>query len=134
MGRSASVAATATFRPIDRTTFEIDSNHEVQRNRGANVYTAQVERMRALYSFSANSILRLIAQYDDVNRHLDQYPGIPVPQHSGDFLGSLLYSYKLNWQTVLYLGYGDDRVLTDQNDLLKQDRSFFFKVSYAIQR
>jgi hypothetical protein len=128
------VSATATFRPIDRTTFELDSNHEVQRNRGANVYTAQVERIRALYSFTSNSILKLIAQYNDVNRHLDQYPGIPLPQHSGAFLGSLLYSYKLNWQTVLYLGYGDDRVLTSQNDLLKQDRSLFFKVSYAIQR
>ncbi len=134
VGKAANVQATAIFRPIDRTTFEIDSNHEIQRNRGANVYTAQVERIRALYSFSSASILRLIAQYDDVNRHLDQYPGIPVPQHSGDFLASLLYSYKLNWQTVLYLGYGDDRVLTDRNDLLKQDRSLFFKVSYAIQR
>jgi hypothetical protein len=134
VGRSASVSATGIFRPIDRTTIELDSNHEVQRNHGANVYTAQVERIRALYSFSANSIVRVIGQYDDVNRHLDQYPGIPLPQHSGDFLGSILYSYKLNWQTVLYLGYGDDRVLTDRNDLLKQDRSLFFKVSYAIQR
>ncbi len=134
VGRGTTLSATATFRPIDRTTFELDSNHEVQRNHGANVYTAQVERIRALYSFSSASILKLIAQYNDVNRHVDQYPGIPVPQHSGAFLGSLLYSYKLNWQTVLYLGYGDDRVLTDQNDLLKQDRSLFFKVSYAIQR
>ena len=94
----------------------------------------QVERVRALYSFTANSILRLIGQYNDVNRNVAQYPGIPVPQHSGAFLGSLLYSYKLNWQTVLYLGYGDDRVLTSQNDLVKADRSVFFKVSYAIQR
>ncbi|HEY2321888.1 MAG TPA: DUF5916 domain-containing protein [Thermoanaerobaculia bacterium] len=134
VGRSVSLGATATFRPIDRTTLEFDSNHEIQRNRGANVYTAQVERIRALYSFSSSSILRLITQYDDVNRHLSQYPGIPVAQHSGDFLGSLLYSYKLNWQTVLYLGYGDDRILTERNDLLKSDRSIFFKVSYAIQR
>ena len=58
----------------------------------------------------------------------------PVPQHSGAFLGSILYSYKLNWQTVLFAGYGDDRILTSQNDLVKQDRSIFFKVSYAIQR
>ena len=134
VGHGDSVQFTAIFRPIDRTTFEIDSNHEVQSNNGERVYTAQVERIRALYSFSANSILRLIGQYNDVNRNLAQYPGIPVPQHSGAFLGSLLYSFKLNWQTVLYLGYGDDRVLTAQNDLVKQDRSLFFKVSYAIQR
>lgn len=39
------------------------------------------------------------------------------------------------WQTVLFAGYGDDRVLNNVgNDLVKLDRSFFFKVSYAIQR
>jgi hypothetical protein len=39
-----------------------------------------------------------------------------------------------NWQTVLFLGYGDDRLLTADNRLLRSDRSFFFKVSYAVQR
>ena len=58
----------------------------------------------------------------------------PVDKHSGSFLGSILYSYKINWQTVLFLGYGDDRAITPSNDLVKQDRSLFFKVSYAIQR
>ena len=43
-------------------------------------------------------------------------------------------SYKINWQTVLYLGYGDDRLLTADNNLSKLDRSLFVKVSYAIQR
>ena len=54
--------------------------------------------------------------------------------HDAGFQGSILYSYKINWQTVLYAGYGDDRVLTLDNDLAKLDRSLFFKVSYAIQR
>ena len=59
----------------------------------------------------------------------------PVNPHSSSFLGSILYSYKLNWQTVLFLGYGDDRVLNQTtNDLVKLDRSVFFKVSYALQR
>jgi hypothetical protein len=35
---------------------------------------------------------------------------------------------------VLFAGYGDDRVLTSVNTLEKAGRSFFFKVSYAIQR
>lgn len=54
--------------------------------------------------------------------------------HSGSFLGSVLYSYKINWQTVLFAGYGDDRAITPSNDLVKLDRSLFFKVSYAVQR
>jgi hypothetical protein len=133
VGNGPSIAFTAIFRPIDRTTFETDINREWLNADGGRVYTAQVERLRALYSFTANSIIRVIGQYDDVNRNASRYT-FQVPQHSGDFLGSLLYSYKLNWQTVLFVGYGDSRVLTAQNDLVKQDRSLFFKVSYAIQR
>jgi hypothetical protein len=51
------------------------------------------------------------------------------------FSGSALFSYKLNWQTVLFAGYGDDRdyvPLTGQ--LEKTDRAFFAKLSYAFQR
>ncbi|HXH40798.1 MAG TPA: DUF5916 domain-containing protein [Thermoanaerobaculia bacterium] len=133
VGNGPSAQFTAIFRPIDRTTFELDVNREWLNAAGGPVYTAQVERLRALYSFTANSLVRVIAQYNDVNRNQSRYISA-VPQHSGAFLGSILYSYKLNWQTVLFAGYGDDRTLTVQNDLLKQDRSLFFKVSYAIQR
>ena len=58
----------------------------------------------------------------------------PVTRRDGSFLGSLLYSYKLNWQTVLFLGYGDDRLLLESDDLERTGRSLFFKISYAIQR
>ena len=92
-----------------------------------------MERLKTTYSFSAKSILRVIGQYVSTNSNPALYT-FPVDRHSGNFLGSVLYSYKLNWQTVLFLGYGDDRVITPFNDLVRQDRSFFFKVSYAIQR
>jgi hypothetical protein len=133
VGNGPSAQVAVTFRPIDQTTFEVDANREWLNVAGGPLYTAQVERIRALYSFTANSLIRAIVQYNDVNRNATRYT-FPVPQHSGAFLGSLLYSYKLNWQTVLFVGYGDDRTLTAQNDLIKQDRSVFFKVSYAIQR
>jgi hypothetical protein len=34
---------------------------------------------------------------------------------------------------VLFVGYGDDRLVTPSNDLVRADRSLFFKVSYALQ-
>lgn len=135
VGRGWTVNATAIMRPVDRTTFQFDAGREFLDIHGRRLYTAQFERLRTLYSFSANSIIRLIAQYSSTTRDPNLYLlPFPVPVHSGNFLGSLLYSYKLNWQTVLYLGYGDTRVLTAQNDLLRSDRSLFFKVSYAIQK
>jgi hypothetical protein len=133
VGRGTNFSLSGTFRPLDRITLDLTSNRQLLNAAGGRVFTAQVERLRTLYSFSANSLLRFIAQYSSVSRDPSRY-GFRVPQHSGDFLASLLYSYKLNWQTVLYLGYGDTRVLTSQNDLLRADRSVFFKVSYAIQK
>ena len=56
-----------------------------------------------------------------------------VSARSGAFSGSALLAYKINWQSVLFLGYGDDRDLSNQNRLEKTDRQFFMKLSYAIQ-
>ena len=58
----------------------------------------------------------------------------PVSANSGNFSGSALFGYKLNWQSVLFVGYGDDRELSSQNHLEKADRQTFVKVSYAFQR
>jgi hypothetical protein len=62
-----------------------------------------------------------------------------VPARSGTFGGSLLLGYKLNWQSVMFVGYGDDRGLTAEpfqplHRLAPIDRQFFVKVSYAFQR
>jgi len=134
VGHGGNIGTDITVRPIDQLTLEGIVNREWLNAAGGRVYTAQIERLRALYSFSAKSIVRVIGQYVDTNRNAARY-NFPVPQHDGTFLASVLYSYKVNWQTVLFVGYGDDRVLDAQSaDLLKLDRSLFFKVSYAIQR
>ena len=58
----------------------------------------------------------------------------PVAPKDGAFSGSALLAYKLNWQTVLYAGYGDNRELNDTSSLVPSSRQFFVKVSYAFQR
>ena len=51
------------------------------------------------------------------------------------FGASALFAYKLNWQTVLYVGYGDDREFTDVTGKLEPaSRQAFAKISYAWQR
>jgi hypothetical protein len=57
-----------------------------------------------------------------------------VVPHEGTLSGQLLLSYKLNWQSVVFVGYGDDRELSDLDHLEKLDRQFFVKLSYALQR
>ena len=57
-----------------------------------------------------------------------------VAPTSGDFSASVLFAYKLNWQSVMFAGYGDDRALSDQDRLEKTGRQVFVKISYAFQR
>ena len=58
----------------------------------------------------------------------------PQTPHDGFFSGSVLFAYKINWQSVMFFGYGDDRTLDEQRRLQKFDRQVFLKVSYAFQR
>jgi hypothetical protein len=58
-----------------------------------------------------------------------------VAAKDASFSGSALLAYKLNWQTVLFVGYGDNRELDDMAEhLAPVDRQFFVKLSYAFQR
>ncbi|MND04256.1 hypothetical protein D3C83_244470 [compost metagenome] len=57
-----------------------------------------------------------------------------VDRKSASFSGSALFAYKLNWQTVLFVGYGDGRTFWEESDRLeKEDNQVFVKLSYAWQ-
>ena len=77
-------------------------------------------------------LMRLIGQWVETERDPSLYR-FPVSRKDGFFDGSALFSYKLNWQTVLFLGYGDNRSLRGNGDLVASGRQFFLKVSYAFQ-
>ncbi|HSS44901.1 MAG TPA: DUF5916 domain-containing protein [Thermoanaerobaculia bacterium] len=138
-GRGAEVDLTATLRPTDHLALDLIANRgwlDVNPNDGAGyrrLFTAQVERLKATYTFSSRSFLRLIGQFIETTRDPSLYTS-SVTSRDGSFTGSVLFAYKLNWQTVMFLGYGDNRTLTEDNHLEKADRQFFLKLSYAFQR
>lgn len=132
VGTGATVTLTSTIRPIDKLSFDTILSREWLDVHGGKLYTAWVDRLKATYSFSSKSLVRLIGQYVSTDRNPALYT-FPIGAHDAGFQGSVLYSYKINWQTVLYVGYGDDRVLTPDNILARLDRSLFFKISYAFQ-
>ena len=132
-GEGLSLSIGANVRPHDRLDLQLNVVRDTLDVAGGRLFTATVERLRAQYSFSAKSLLRVIAQHV-VNDYEPALYGFPVPEKDGTFLGSVLYSYKINWQTVLFAGYGDDRVLLEDDRLPRTGRSLFFKVSYAFIR
>jgi hypothetical protein len=52
---------------------------------------------------------------------------------AGALSGSLLYGYRLNWQSILYAGYGDSAVPAAAAGYERR-RELFLKIAYAFQR
>ncbi len=97
------------------------------------LFMARVSRVRATYTFTSRLFVRGTGQYVSTKRDAGLY-GFPVPRKSGTLSGQVLLAYKLNWQSVVFIGYGDDRMLSTQDRFEKVDRQFFVKFSYAFQR
>jgi hypothetical protein len=97
------------------------------------LFTARVDRLRATYTLTSRTFVRLIGQYVSTRRDPTLYTSA-VDRRDGSFAGSALLAYKLNWQTVLYAGYGEDRELDGNEKLVPSQRQLFVKVSYAFQR
>ena len=83
--------------------------------------------------FSSRAYLRLIGQWVGTTSDPALFP-YPVDETEGGFEGSVLFTYRVNWQTALYVGYGDDRALDEGGDLRRTSRQLFAKISYAFQR
>jgi hypothetical protein len=77
--------------------------------------------------------VRFVGQYEVTRRAPELYM-TAVPATSADFAGSLLFAYKLNWQSVVFVGYGDNRALSDMTQHLEPTgRQLFIKLSNAFQ-
>jgi hypothetical protein len=132
-GQGGDFTFSATARPTRH--LQLDANLAGQwlDSQGLRLFTAQVERLKATYVFSRTTFVRLIGQYQRTDFHPERYP-VAVPGTSGGFQGSALLGYQINWQSVLYLGYGDTRAFSDAAQLQRTGQQFFLKVSYAFQR
>ncbi len=98
------------------------------------LFPAQVERLRATWSFNSRSFLRIIGQYVETRLDTTLYT-FAVPEKDAGLSGSALFAYKLNWQTVFYAGYGDERTFAGTTgDLEPSLRQWFTKISYAWQQ
>ena len=97
----------------------------------AEVFTANLTDLRLSYQFSVRSFVRLALIYSDIRQNPANNLG-PVTEQSEDLGMQLLYSYKLNPQTLFFAGYSDHAYSDDEiQQLTRDDRSVFLKFSYA---
>ena len=137
-GRGSTINASATLQPTDHLALDLLENMRWLNVDGpqsvdARLFIERISRIKSTYTFTSRFFVRVIAQYDATTRDPSLYSS-SVDAQSGTFGGSALVAYKLNWQSVMFVGYGDDRELSDQQRLERLDRQFFVKLSYAFQR
>ena len=109
LGDGATVELGLNIRPSDHLELAIDANRrwlDVVNEQGlaGRLFTADVQRLRATYTLNARSWLRLIGQWVETDRDPRLYID-DVDAKSRFFGGSAVFAYKLNWQTVLFVGY-----------------------------
>ena len=97
---------------------------------GGRLFTESLSDARVMFSFNVRTFVRLILQYRDVTRDPALFP-FPVEPKSDRLFLQLLASYKLNPQTVVFVGYTDDYEGRQGLDLTQKNRTFFLKLGYA---
>jgi hypothetical protein len=137
-GRGANLGLGAAVRPTDHLELRLDESLrwldvDTPSVHGGRLFTARVDRLRATYTFTPRAFARLIGQHVQTRRDPSLYLS-PIDRRDRSLAASALFAYKLNWQTVLFAGYGDERALSDIETLEPSDRQAFFKISYAFQR
>jgi hypothetical protein len=119
------------------------SKDRLSKQDGSTIFNAELVDLRLTWQFNVRSFVRLTLQDQEIDRTLGNYltdpdddPATPPvtlpPARTSTFASQLLYSYKLNPQTVLFAGYSDNSIenLTTR-EFEKTGRTFFFKLSYA---
>lgn len=102
---------------------------------GGELFEANLTQLRLIYNFNVRSFVRGIFQYLDLQQNPALYREVLRPfieEETQTFFTQLLFAYKLNPQTVLFLGYTDDRVGAIDYSLTERERAFFFKIGYAL--
>ncbi len=121
------------------------------------LFLAALSQMRLAFQMNRRTFVRAIVQYQDVERDISLYPacvadpaGCGLRPASQNLFTQLLFSYKVNPQTAVFVGYTDSRsglerfvddpaapagpALRDEIDLTRTDQTFFFKIGYAFVR
>jgi hypothetical protein len=127
----------ATLQATDHLAFDLNANARWlnENQTDARLFTQRVTRVKGTYTFTSRLFVRVIGQYVSTTRDPSLYVD-SVDARSATFGGSALFAYKINWQSVMFVGYGDTRENGDPNRSALQpfDHSVFVKWSYAFQR
>jgi len=132
LGKYQEYSAFTTINATDHLLFDIYVQKQKLKANGSYVYDANLADIRISYQFDVRSYLKLNIVYSDVDRNINNNPFTFVNNKERSLSTQLIYSYKLNPQTVFFVGYSDSSYQDDDLSNLKlEQRTFFTKISYA---
>lgn len=111
----------------------LSHNHESLDVDGGRLYTANLTDLRATYQINVRTFLRVVSQYFDLERDPSLYR-FETDTQTSTLFNQFLFSYKVNPQTVVFLGYSDDYqgFARSLDELDQTGRTLFLKLGYAL--
>lgn len=99
---------------------------------GEEILDAGLTQAQVGYHFSSRTMVRAILQYQDIDRNPALHVAT-VKSESQSFFSQFLFSYRVNPQTLLFLGYSDNHLGEDGATVVRTGRTLFLKLGYAWQ-
>ena len=114
-----------------RVKLELEHTYEHLDVDAGRLYTANITRFKFIYQFSKRMFLRTILQYRNYDREVELYQDDDVDAKTEKLFSQILFSYKINPQTVFFLGYSDDYQGDHETSIIQTNRTLFAKLGYA---
>jgi hypothetical protein len=131
-GNRVQVTAGFWYRIGRHLYLEASDTHETMDVDPGWLYRANIAQMETAWQFNPRTFVRGILQYTDYNYNLDLYlDPEDLDDEERHLFTQFLFSYKVNPQTVIFVGYSDNSYAYNGAGLTQGDRTFFVKLGYA---
>jgi len=99
---------------------------------GGRLFRANLSQLRLVYHFNVRTLIRGTFQYYNNTSDPSLYTGPHRPESEEETLYSeFLFSYKLNPQTVVFVGTSENQLGLPERPMGATDRTYFIKLGYA---
>lgn len=131
-GRQTVIRPDIEWQPGRHLSAELSHRHQRFDLAEGRLFTTDLSELRLIYQFNRRAFLRLIAQLSDITRNTELYAE-EIETSVADTFGQLLFSYKLNAQTALFLGYSSNYLEVEDSVQTETGNALFLKLGYNWQ-
>jgi hypothetical protein len=119
------------YLELDHTVRRLETQGDDARP-NSEILDARLTEARAVYHFGLRTFVRAIVQYQTLNRDPTLF-ATPVAPETNTVFNQLMFAYKVNPQTVVFVGYTDNQLGLQDLALTRTGRTFFVKLGYALR-